>query len=1169
MFLARSGLALLLASAASLTFAQTAGSLRGTITDPSGALVPGAEVVLTDQATQFTRRSVSDAKGSYYFAALQPGDYALAAAASGFKSTDIRDIHISPNDSRGVNVRLEIGARSTSVEVVASQEIIATESGAREGLLTSEQIESLTTIGRNPLELMRILPGTVTPDQNAMEVAGKTSGASATASTTVNGVRGANMMVSLDGAKLQDIGANNGTLVVLNSAMVSEVKIQTSNYAAEFGSAAVSVQAVTKGGGAEFHAGVYNSVRGSGLSTNDLARAGGKKPKTRFNFPGLFLSGPMLIPGTGFNARRDKVFFFVAAEVARQQVDQGTSFSVVPTAGQRRGLFNDYQGGQNLNQAPVVLIPTGFAGAGRPAPNNDLRPYLSADGLKLLNLWPQPNLADPQNRYNYVFDELSDVNRDEEVVRLDWNVSGATHAFARFARDYESNARYRGLWWNSSDVALPTPVRATSLGWTVSANVTSVLSPRATNEAIFSWSRLKNDNRFDDPRQVELGTYGIDDFRNPFGASPYVPQLVMQNTGGSLYNTLDVGNVFAYSGFLSLADSLTRLVRGHAVKAGVVLERWQKQQNTSNAANARLAFDINAPGSTGVNFGDVLVGRPASVTIGTPAAVGNFVSWSLEAYAQDSWKVSRRLTLEYGLRFARWTNNEETTGLGAVFQPARYDSDAGLFVDLAKTRVNGLAYARTGDVGRALTPSRPLLWMPRLSFVWNADGRGRTVVRGGAGLFYNREQGNAQYGVISLPPNAYSATLNASALTSLAGGQGLTYSTLGLADPLSSLNTFNIFSVSPFALGWPRTLTASFSVAQRLPWHQVLELGYVGSFGRHLAEQQNTNVIQPGALLQGTLGNADLSDPVQRVAVETSAVNTRRAFPALQNVTYFVPAGVSSYNSLQATLKGRPGRFAYLLAYTFSKSLGTLGNDLGTLDPLDPRNHSYGVLPTDRTHVANLSWSWDLGHPAKSGRLRRALVNGWRLSGISTYMSGSPIRLTFSGDIAQPSMSSAWWGTPDYTSAIMPVYTCDPRRSTARGAFLDVGCIAIPAFGQSGPFEQPYYLRAPSSSFHDLTMIKDVEVHWRGKPRTVQLRVGVFDIFNQAFASVAGDVDLRLDTRCNARRNGVPNGLGGTRDNVCDPTQGFSFTPQTLQNFATAIAKHGRRVVSLSLRVSL
>jgi hypothetical protein len=1156
---------------ASVAPAQTSGSLRGTITDPSGAVVPGARIVLRNDATSVIREIVSDGKGAYYFGAVEAGDYTLKVEFAGFMSREVQGIHLSPSDTRGVDVRLDIGPQTASVEVTAARDVISTETGARESLLTRDEIDTLPTIGRNPLELLRVLPGVVPPSQNAMEVVGKTSGASGTSGTTVNGVRGTNMMVTLDGARLQDIGSNNGTLIVLNNEVVSEVKILTSNYAAEFGAAPIGVLAVTKAGSAEFHAAFYNSVRDHRLGSNEQinTRVGGKKPETRFQFPGVLASGPVLLPGTGFNRRRDRLFFFVAAEVDRQTVDQGTAFSIVPTAGQRQGLFSDYLGGQNLNQSAVVLIPSGFPGAGTPAPNNDLRPYTTLDGQKLLGLWPAPNYSDSVNRYNYMFDDLASVDRDQEFVRVDYNISHATRAYVRYARDYESGTRSRGLYSNTSAVALPTPVRATSLGWSIAANVRSVLSPRMTNEAVFSWSRLKNDNRWDDPGKMELATYGIDDIRNPLGASRYVPQLVMQNSGGSLYSVGDVDNVFAYSSFVSVADNLTRVIRSHAIKAGIVFERWQKQQNTPNVANGRLGFDINAPGSTGVNFGDVLVGRPATATFGTPAAVGNFVSWSIEAYAQDSWKLSRRLTLEYGVRFGRWTNNEETEELGAVFEPGRYDSRAGLFMDPERTRINGLAYVRRGDVSRALTASRPFLWMPRLSMVWNVDGGGRTVVRGGAGLFYNREQGNAQYGVIVLPPNAYSASVSASSLTGLAGGQGLTYSTLGMVDPFGGLNSYSISSVSPSALDWPRTLTASASVARRLPWHQIVELGYVGSFGRRLAQQQNANVIQPGTLLSGTLGNTDLSVPVQRAALEAPAVNTRRPFPALQSVALFVPSGVSDYHSLQATLKGQTSRVRYLVAYTLSRSLGTLGSDLATIDPIDPRHRSWGVLPTDRTHVANVSWSWRVGDPVTTSRLLKALLNGWALSGISTFMSGSPIRLTFAGDIAGSAMSLAWWGTPDYTLPVLPTYSCDPRHTTRRGAFLDIACIGIPGFGQTGQPVQPYYMRAPGSSFHDLALQKSLRVRWRAKARTIELRLGIFNVFNQAFPSVAGDVDLALDTRCNVRLNGVPNGIGGMRDNVCDPAQGFSFTPQTLENFATAIAKRGHREFSVGVKLLL
>jgi hypothetical protein len=226
-----------------------------------------------------------------------------------------------------------------------------------------------------------------------------------------------------------------------------------------------------------------------------------------------------------------------------------------------------------------------------------------------------------------------------------------------------------GLWWNSSQVELPTPVQSTSLGRAVSGNVTSILSPTTSNEVILSWSQLKNDNTWQDVSKVELATYGITDLKNPFAASTLIPAMQMQNTGGTMWSMGDVPNIFSYNSFVTMADNFTKVLNTRAVKFGILAERWQKQQNGNNNANTLLSFNNNAPGSTGVNFADVVTGRFTQAAVGTPSATGNFVGWSYEAYLQDSWKVSRSFTLEYGMRFAKWTNNEETNGLGSVFEP--------------------------------------------------------------------------------------------------------------------------------------------------------------------------------------------------------------------------------------------------------------------------------------------------------------------------------------------------------------------------------------------------------------------------------------------------------------------------------------------------------------------
>jgi len=1174
-FVAPVFLAMLALSIAASASAQSAGSLRGTVTDTTRAILPGASVVLVNEATRFSRETATDDHGAFFFASVEPGNYHLTVQIAGFKTYDATGLRVSPNDTLGVDVVLEIGQQSETVTVSTSAELIQTRTGAREGLITAEQIESISIIGRNPLELLRILPGVVSPDSSMNERAGMFAGASG--EININGNRAQNMGISLDGANLRDVGANSGTMNVPNNEFVAEVKVQSSNYAPEFGSAGVQVQAVTKSGSAAFHGSLYDYVRNYRFTANDRSRsiASQEKPKSEFQYPGFTVSGPVLIPGTAFNKSRDKAFFFFGFEDMRQSLDEGAFFGITPTPGQRQGLFNDYLGGQHLNQPTVVNIPRGFPGAGTPAPNNDLRPYLDQTGLALLNAYPLPNYVDPNNRYNYVINRLTDANRNQFVLRGDYNISDSTRTYIRLARDKDESQAPRGLWFSSSGVDLPSPVLSTSLGRSAVANVTSVLSPSSTNEVIFTWSQLKNDNVWQDPSRMRLDTYGITNLQNPFGASVYLPQIVNEGdtARGSLRSANDVDDIFSYNGFLRLADTYTKVLHAHAIKAGLGIERAYKRQNLTNNANIQLNFGPTTNGSTGNDFGDVLVGRFGNAVIGTPSAIGEFVAWNVEAYAQDSWRLHKNVTLEYGLRFGKWTNNREVHDLGAIFEPQLYDPNAGLFLDAARTRVNGLAYVRTGDVSQDLTDPRPPLFMPRVNAAWDLNGTGNTIIRGGAGLFYTREQGNAQYGIINLPPNAYAATLDANALSDLGGGRGLTYSTLGLADPFASLNGFSISTASPTQLAWPRVWNTSVSVARRLPWRQTVEVGYVGTFGRHLAAQASINVIPVGGLSSGTIGNANLSDPLQRAALQSSVVNSRRPFPTLQDITYFEPIGVSNYHALQATLSRQASSFQYFVAYTLSKAEGTVGGDFSGIDPLDPAHRSYGVLPFDRRHILNVSWTWQLGEPPRGGRVVKALLSGWNLSGISTFASGTPIRLGFSGDLGTDEMARAWWGTQDFANFggsaagdITPVYTCDPRVSGGKvgDKLLNINCLAIPGLGQTGPFQAPYDLRSPSRTFHDLTVFKNVQL---GGAKRVQFRAGFFNIFNQAYPDPGqGDLDTNLQTACNVHVDGVPDGTGGVRNNLCDPSGGFTFTTNTQQNFGKVVSKRGHRIVEFALR---
>ena len=566
---------------------------------------------------------------------------------------------------------LELGAQAETVEVTASREMIRTETGAREGVITPEAIENISIMGRNPLELLRTLPGIVAPEQSQFEVQGigRGFGGVGPDSFSINGARAENLGVTLDGANLRDIGNNSGMLNVPNNEFVAEVKVQTSNYAAEFGTAAVNVQAVTKSGSSEFHGSVFDYLRHNEFNANERARnyAGQERPKDKYNYPGFTLSGPILFPGTDFNKNRDKAFFFFGWEWQRQTQAPDPLFDVVPTAAMRAGDFSSFGGGQNLNQGSNLNIPRGFPGAGTPVPGRNLSPYIDPIGRALINLYPQPNYNDPNNRYNYIFDPLVDANRNQGIVRVDYNVTDNTRAFVRLARDSEVSEMARGLWWQPGAVELPSPIDQGSVGQSAVLNVTSVLSPTTTNEILFTWSRLKNDNRFQDPEAMSLDAIGASGLENPFGGSGIIPDIVNEFSGagrGSMWFAQDVENIFSYNGFLRVGDNFTKVLNSHAIKIGGIGERQYKQQNFQHNSNIQLNFATWTNGGTGNEFGDLLVGRPAQAVVGQPSAIGNFVAWNWELYAQDSWKVQKNFTLEYGVRVGKWTNSYESEDLG-------------------------------------------------------------------------------------------------------------------------------------------------------------------------------------------------------------------------------------------------------------------------------------------------------------------------------------------------------------------------------------------------------------------------------------------------------------------------------------------------------------------------
>jgi Carboxypeptidase regulatory-like domain/TonB-dependent Receptor Plug Domain len=1188
--------ALLLTSTTALGQGSTTATIRGTVQDPSGGVLPGATVTATNTGTKGVQTAVSDDRGQYLFAGLFPGTYDLKVELSGFKTYEQKGLSLSPSDNRGIDVRLEIGSQTETVTVTSQLEVIQTQTGAREGVLTAKQIDNLSIIGRSALELMRILPGVVA-EFNVGESVSFGGGGNNTQGYTVNGIRSSSNTVSLDGSSLIDIGSNSGVIVSLNNDMIQEVKVQSSNFAAEHGTGGMSVSGVTKSGSSQFHGSVYDYWRDHRFAANDRSNsiALTPKPKSTYQYPGGNVGGPIVL-GDSYTRNRDRLFFFAAFEAQRQKVDSGSFFTRTYSDAMKAGDFSELlpNRGSNLNSIPQLRIPRGYPDAGSPAPNNNMRPYTTAMGQYLASLYPSPNFNDSRNLYNYVFSRLEPSNRHDFKARFDWNISNSTKAYVRIANEGETIEQARGVWWaEPTDVALPTPNLGENKGRSYAANVVSVLSPTMTNELLVSYSRLTLDNRFKDPSLFNQGAGGIT-FNGIFPAgttSPYLPTDIIHGWGatGQVGTLWAKGNdMYAHNDALEFSDKLTKLLGSHGLKFGIRVERGQKQQNFQNLEAGQLWFGNENDTGTGNSGADMLVGRIGQFNQGTartgnPAAgqpFGEFRYWNFDAFAQDSWKLRSNLTFEYGVRLGYWSNNDEIHGLGGYFTADLYDPTKGSFVDPpAYQKVNGVCYVDDGCASSGILPTRDPFALPRVNMAWDIDGEGNNVLRGGYGLFYNRNMGNVEYDqTLRLPPNAYQVAIDFWSGGGFGNGTGLTYDTVKEATLASRIGTIGINSLTADSFTFPKTHSFSLNFAKRIPFNQVAEVSYVGSRQFDLVSRRNGNVMPYGVLSQGTFNGIDLSVPVNRVAVATVGTNLSqfRPYNALSGLTIYDFRGNADYDSMQVTLSRQTGRaLQYFVAYTLAKSVGTLGGEYSSIDPYDP-DRTYGVLGTDRTHVLNVSWNAFLPDGAKGSMnngFGRALLNGWQLSGISSVASGIPMRLNFSGAAGAASTAVGYFGTADVVgpsnsggNALVPVYTCDPRTGDKDvGEFvLDINCIKVPDFGQNGDLVPKYNIRTPTRQNHDITLFKNFAIKGDQK---IQFRVGFFNVFNQAFANVTSgaDINLTLDTTCNVIVPNTPTGAGTTTD-ACDPTRGFSYTPQTLANFGRINLKRGKRVIEFVLK---
>src|SRR6185503_11600780 len=433
-----------------------------------------------------------------------------------------------------------------------------------------------------------------------LESIGFGGGANANANYHVNGLRGEQNNVSIDGSRMIDIGSNNGTVITANPDMVQEVKIQTSNYAAEHGSSAVQVSATTKGGSSGFHGSVYDYLRNYRFQANDRSNSinGVSRPLSKYNYPGGNIGGPLLLPWTNFNRNRDKLFFFVGFELYRQQVDEGSKLLRVPTLKERQGDFSEttsifsdpgpYGKAGTADDIPLpgVRVPAGCNAGGLVAGTRALNvsPCVHPLGRALLNLYPAPNRNVPFGQNNYVYSTLRPNDRNQFTSRFDYSISEKTKMYVRFAREYEEQGFPRGLWWDSSAYELPGKLTSKNLGRSIVVNLTSIITPTMTNEMLFSASKLKLNYDFKEPEKVSFQALGLQKVGFFPNSNPYVPISVLTWAGGDFHTGYGYP-ILAWNDSFAVTDNLVKVQNTHTWKFGAFIEQANKRQQSNSDTN--------------------------------------------------------------------------------------------------------------------------------------------------------------------------------------------------------------------------------------------------------------------------------------------------------------------------------------------------------------------------------------------------------------------------------------------------------------------------------------------------------------------------------------------------------------------------------------------------------
>ena len=1075
------------------------GTLTGIVNDPSGGAVPDAQVTMRNEASGDTRRTVTNDQGYFTIAGVFSASYTVSVEAPGFSKLERTGIEFNPGDKRHLSdLVLQVGATTETVTVTSAPATITTiDSGEKSSVISEKQLQNIAVVGRSAAELIKILPG-MAPTGSGLEnkpgfsgevigINGNGDGGrqSALGYYSANGTRMAAMDIVTDGANTADPGCNCATPVNPNVDMLQEFKVLASNYSAEHAKGPVVLNAITKAGGRDFHGMGYYYLRDYRLNSNEwqLNRAGQERPKNQYQFPGFNIGGPVVIPKTGFNRNRDKLFFFFGYEYFKQRLDTGVLQTTVPTEAMRRGDFSDLATLQRFRSAEVRSMPADAAAGivnGR-IPQNAIDP----GGQVLMNLLPTPNVDPAANGGdNYVNALLIDQPMHQYVTRVDYAISDYTKLFVRYNAQRETQNFPVQLWGRETNaVPYPTTTTAPNVSDSISVSLTKVFSPTMTKETVFGYTFIDFPNSLDDPSKVSREALGYP-YQGIFKTGvDQIPNFRNDRGLATVFNRGGFNQVYFATKYLASVGNNFSIFRGrHSMKFGFYWQTIIQKQPSGGESQGRITYRTDHALTTGNAYADLLMGRFSSYFEQNSNLVNDQAFQTWEFFAQDSWKLRPNFTLELGIRFAHLGPWYDRSGVGfAIFDPSTYSNDPADLPNLTGLRYNAIDPSIPNSGGTIA----PLFAMPRVGFAWDVTGSGSTVVRGGFGSFRYHD------------PTCCGGTFNVAA-----GERNTTLPQGYLSDVDAVAPRFVRIGITTMNRNddrQPVNYNWSFSVGRRLGWNMFLETAYVGNASRDLLNDgiRDINLVPEGAMFVNPNGNPDDFRP-------------RRNYGAINEIsrTFY-----QDYHSWQTTLQRTRGRLTYSLAYTLGKVTGIRGGAQGSAGDLFKAEPNHGVLAYDRRHLFNISYIYELPQFAQNG-LANAFLGGWQISGISQFASGvdtqsnTSVNFSLTGNL--PNGERINERTINGTNGLlaMPLLTCDPRANLASGQYINGACFAPPRPGVNGPVVIPPAY-GPALVSHDISVFKNWQL---SEVKRIQFRASAFNFANHPLATFRpGDPNLILN----------------------------------------------------------